>query len=134
MKCQKGKRCVKQPSTTFVSKYDKLCTGCDKTGKDNSKVNEFLYSCENRGCYFYDEFIAIRCKKFKKEKIKAVKNCQCRILFNKILDDRIARVRRLMLFETETDRKIRDDIIDLLEIRIKKHINMYDYVNRWSKQ
>ena len=37
MKCQKDKRCVKQPGNALpIFKRDKLCTGCDKTGKDKT--------------------------------------------------------------------------------------------------
>ena len=36
MKCQKGKRCVKQPGNALpILKGDKLCTGCNgRTSKD----------------------------------------------------------------------------------------------------
>jgi len=38
MKCQRGKRCIKQPENALpILKGDKLCTGCDKMGKDKAR-------------------------------------------------------------------------------------------------
>ena len=41
MKCQKGKRCAKQPGNALpILRGDKVCSGCDKTGKDKLSISD----------------------------------------------------------------------------------------------
>ena len=48
MKCQKGKRCVKQPGNALpILRGDKVCSGCDKMGKDKPSVDKMAEQITN---------------------------------------------------------------------------------------